>query len=236
MLRRGIAGTAGTCLLASVALTAADFWQEKDFAVWSAQQVEKMLTDSPWAKKVTIVTGSLREGALDGFQGGGAGPGGGGGGSRSGDGNNAEFQQIRRVTVTVAWISALPFRQALVRRQTGPGATISPDQQRQFTEDAPFYTVAVAGLPLRMAARVRTVDEVRAKTALKPNRKEGIAPADIRVAKDGDQSVRVEFLFPKTHAITLDDKDVEFITSLGGVEVKKKFGLADMLVRGRLLL
>ena len=47
-------------LLASAALTAADFWEEKDFTTWSPQQIDKMLTDSPWAKKATIVLGSLR--------------------------------------------------------------------------------------------------------------------------------------------------------------------------------
>jgi hypothetical protein len=235
-MRCTLAGTAGTCLLASVALTAADFWQEKDFTVWSAQQVEKMLTDSPWARKVTIVVGSLREGALDGFQGGGAGLGGGGEAPRSPDGDNAEFQQVRRVTVTVAWTSALPIRQALVRRQIGPDAPISPDRQRHLSEDEPFYTVAVAGLPQRMTARVGTIDEVKAKTALKPARKESIAPDDIRVSRDGDQSVRMEFLFPKRNTIGLDDKEVEFSTTLGDVDVKKKFRLADMMIRGRLLL
>ena len=226
--------TAGLCFLASVALTAADFWEEKEFTAWSNQQVEKLLSDSPWAKKVTVVTGSLREGARDdGFQGGGAGFGGGGGPAR--DGDAGEFQQIRRVPLTVTWTSALPVRQALVRRRIGPYAPIPPDLQRQLSEDEPFYTVVVIGLPLRMTARMGTIDDVRAKTALTPNGKERIAPAEIRAAKD-DQLVRVEFLFPKTRAITPEDKEVEFVTTLIGVEVKRKFRLADMMVRGRLLL
>jgi len=234
-VRSTLAGTAGLCLLASVALTAADFWEEKEFTAWSNQQVEKLLSDSPWARKVTVVTGRLREGARnEGFQGGGAGFGGGGGGAR--DGDAGEFQQIGRMTLTVAWASALPVRQALVRRQIGPDAPIPPDLQRQLSEDDPFYTVAVVGLPFRMTARMGTIDEVRAKTALKPSGKEPIAPAELRAAKDGDQFVRVEFLFPKTSAITLDDKEVEFITTLLGVEVKRKFRLADMTIRGRLLL
>ena len=41
------AGTVGIWLLAWAALTAADFWQEKDFTDWSPHQVNKMLTDSP---------------------------------------------------------------------------------------------------------------------------------------------------------------------------------------------
>lgn len=225
--------TVGTCLLASSALTAADFWQEKDFTVWSARQVEKMLTDSPWAKKVTIVVGSLREEGLGGFQPGAAGLGGGGGAPR--DSGDVEVQRLRRVTVTVAWLSAMPVRQALVRRQTSPGAPLQPDRQRQLTEDEPFYAVAVVGLPLRLAAK-GTIDEVKSRTALKPNRKERIAPEDIRVFQDGEQSVRVEFRFPRTNAIALDDKEVEFTTKLGDAELTKKFRLADMMVRGRLAL
>ena len=141
------------------------------------------------------------------------------------------------MTVSVAWISALPVRQAVLRRrQAGPDAPIPPDQQRQLGEEAPFYTVAVIGLPLRLAMQGGTIDEVKGKTTLKPNRKEPIAPQDIRVLPDGDRSVRIEFLFPKNDAIALDDKEVEFVTKLGNVEVTKKFRLADMTVRGRLAL
>jgi hypothetical protein len=242
-MRCTLAGTVGTWLLAWAALTAADFWQEKDFTVWSAQQVEKMLTESPWAKKVTIVVGGLREEVLGGFQRGTSDPGGGVvclsadcGALWSPDSGSAEFQRVRRVTVMVAWISGLPFRQALVRGQTGPDAPIPLDQQRQLREDQPFYTLAVIGLPLRLAAQGGTIDELKSKTALKPNRKDRIAPADIRAFGDGDHSVRVEFLFPKANAIALGDKEVEFITKLGNVELTKKFKLADMMVGGRLAL
>ena len=48
-------------LLASAALTAADFWEEKDFTTWSPQQIDKILTDSPWAKKATLVLGAFRQ-------------------------------------------------------------------------------------------------------------------------------------------------------------------------------
>ena len=124
-MRRTLVGTVSTWLVTCAALTAADFWQEKDFTAWTAQQVEKMLTDSPWTRKVTVVIGGLREGALDSFQGGDTGLGGGGAG-RNSEGN-AQVQGVRRVTVTVAWISGLPVRQALVRLQSGQGAQIPPE-------------------------------------------------------------------------------------------------------------
>ena len=244
-MRRTLVGTVGTWLVASAVLAGADFWQEKDFKAWTAPQVEKMLTDSPWVKKVTVVIGSLREGSLDGFQGGDVGLGGGAGRNPE---DGTQVQGVRRVTVTVAWISGLPVRQAMVRMQSGLGAGIAPDQQRQLSQDEPLYTLAVVGLPLRgRAILLGTIDEIKARTALKPARKDRIPPEDVRVLsvpawtlgrsfKDGDQFVRVEFLFPKTSAIALDDKEVEFSTKLGDVELTKKFKLADMMVRGQLAL
>jgi hypothetical protein len=231
-----LARSVGIWLLTSAVLTGADFWQEKPFTAWSAQQVEKMLTDSPWAKKVTALAGSLREGPLGGFESSGAGPGGGGGASRRTESDDPAFQQIRRVPVTVIWISALPVRQALLRRQAGPGAQITPDQQRQLSDDEPFYTLVVFGLPMKLAARLGTIEDVTAKTSLKPNGKERIAPEDVRVSRDGDQFFRVEFLFPKGNAIALGDKEVAFSTKLGDVEIAKKFKLAEMTVGERLAL
>ena len=220
--------------LASAALTAADFWEEKDFTTWSPQQIEKMLTDSPWAKKATIVLGSLQDGGGSGggFQSGGAGFGGGGAAAR--DGGAGEFSGVRRVNVTVAWVSALPVRQAIARLRAGADAPVLPDEKR-LPEDEPFYVVAVAGMPTRVA-QGGSLNEVLEKTALKSKRKEPIKPADIRIVPETQQTVRVEFVFPKVNAFALDDKEVEFVTKMGPADIARKFTLADMVVRGRLAL
>ncbi len=221
-------------LFASAALTAADFWEEKDFTTWSPQQIDKMLTDSPWAKKATIVVGSLQAEGLGGFQSGGAGVGGGGGAARDSDGGGSEFQGVRRITVTVAWISALPVRQAIARLRAGVDAPVLPDDKR-LPEDEAFYVVAVAGMPTRVA-QAGALKEVLERTVLRSKRKEAIKPADIRIVPESKQTVRVEFVFPKSNAITLDDKEVEFVTKIGAADITRKFGLADMTVRGRLAL
>jgi hypothetical protein len=233
-VRGTFAGIFGTWLLASVALTAADFW-EKDFTLWSSEQVEKMLTDSPWAKKVILVVGTLREEGLGGFQQSGGGFGGGGGATQRGDTDDAQFQRIRRVPVIVVWTSALPIRQALVRRQSGPDVRIAADQQPQLNQAETSYIVAVIGLPLRLVAK-GAINDVKSNSALKPNKKDPIPVGDIRVFQDGDQTVRVEFLFAKSAAIAADDKEVAFTTKLGGLEITKKFRLADMMIGGKLVL
>ena len=50
---------------------AADFWITKDFLQWSEKEVTKMLTNSPWARTVSITMG----GGGGGMRGGGAGRG-----------------------------------------------------------------------------------------------------------------------------------------------------------------
>ena len=229
-MRRKLVGTVGVWLLACAALVAADFWEEKDFTAWSEKEVEKMLTDSPWSKKVTIVLGSLREEAGGRFTGGGAGP--------TGDcGGGGQFQAVRRATVTVTWSSALPIKQALLRREIGIDARIPPDRQQLLTQDEPFYFVAVVGLPPPFASLAAMVDAVKAETMLKRKNQEPITPEEVRIFGDGaEQSVRIMFRFPKTDAITLDDKDVEFITKLGDTDVKKKFKLKDMIFGDQLAL
>ena len=231
-MRGRLAGAVGVWLLACAALVAADFWDDRDFTAWSDKEVEKMLTDSPWAKQVTIVMGSLTGGPLPTLPSGGAipvipFPGCGG----------EQFEAIRRAKVTVAWSSALPIKQALVRQAIGLDAPIPSDSQQLLAQDEPFYAVALLGLPPVFAALAGTVDALKAETMLKRKDKEPIAPDDIRLFQDArDQSIRVVFLFPKTDAITLDDKDVEVITKLGDVDVKKKFKLADMMFRDELAL
>jgi hypothetical protein len=46
-----------TCLIAATLLTAAvtcasDAWKDKDFQNWDLKDVQKILSDSPWSKKL----------------------------------------------------------------------------------------------------------------------------------------------------------------------------------------
>lgn len=232
-MRGKLTGTLGVWLLACAALAAADFWEEKEFTQWSDREVQKMLTDSPWAKRVNIVMGGLSEEANSRYTGDGVNFGGGG---RRGGGGDA-FAGIRRASVNVVWINALPVRQAMVRGLIGRDAPIPPEGQQFLTEEDPFYTVAVVGLPPVFQVLGQMVNEVLAETTLKRRDKDPIAPIDIGLLRDEDQSIRVMFMFPRTDPITLDEREVEFITKLGpDTEIKRKFRLRDMRVGERLLL
>ncbi len=56
-----LAGTLGVWVVAGATLVVADFWETKAFTAWSDTEVEKMLSDSSWAKQQRIVLGSLSE-------------------------------------------------------------------------------------------------------------------------------------------------------------------------------
>ena len=242
-----IARTLVTWIVACAALAAADFWDEKDFTAWSDAEVEKLLTDSPWSRKVTIALRQPGAGGGGGRGGGGGfggGPGGFGGGAAdgfrgAGGGRRgaAGFDAApRRMTFTVSWRSALPVKQALVRNQIGVDAPISPDQRQFLTQLEPLYVVVVAGLPRQFARMAQNRDVLMVETILERQDGNLIPPKDLVVFVENGETVTLQYHFPRDDEITLEDKDVEFIAKLGQVEVKQKFKLEDMVFSGQLAL
>jgi len=94
---------------------------------------------------------------------------------------------------------------------------------------APF--IKFGELDHRKTARVEQLQEAFERAGVVVE-----VPADIHVVPENKQTVRVEFVFPRSTAFSLDDKEVEFQTKMGGADIAKKFVLADMRVRGRLAL
>ncbi len=243
-MQRRLASILGVWIMACAALVAADFWTEKDFTSWSDKEVEKMLTDSPWSREVTIVLSVLERS--------GTGRIGGSGrdglwdpsvaesaelASRAAGLPSAEITGVRRARVTVSWVRALPVKQALVRRQIGLNAAIPPEGQALLWRIEPYYVVAVSELPQSLGARSLSIPAVLAATALKRRNKEPISPDSVQFFRnDRDRSMQAVYLFPKTDAITLDDKDVEFVTTLSGIDIKKKFKLKEMVLGDQLVL
>jgi hypothetical protein len=156
--------------LCTVALFASDFWKTKDAKEWSNEEVAKMLTDSPWAKQITVNSGQpaqrrngggRRGGMGGGFPGGGGGgypggggggyPGGGGGGypGGSGGGSNGGYGGSSSQQIILRWESAPPVQQALLRQNPHS----SDDQPKPAAADADqkFYVVAMLGF--RMPSR-----------------------------------------------------------------------------------
>src|SRR2546425_6422288 len=113
--------------LAGVAL-GQDFWIRKEYTQWSDEEVRKMITESPWAKDVTVrapasalggrgrgsgapAAADVETNAAGGGRGGrGRGGRGGGAGGRDGGGENGVF-----FTLKISWRSALPMEETVLK-------------------------------------------------------------------------------------------------------------------------
>src|SRR4029077_5116405 len=92
LTRRGaLMLAAGACVTGWRRLDAfnSDFWNKKEPAEWSAQEIEQLTTNSPWSKEVSAHFArdeSEQSGPCGGYPGGGGGYPGGGGGYPGGGG------------------------------------------------------------------------------------------------------------------------------------------------------
>ena len=224
-------------IAASSVLAAANFWDEESFTTWSEKEVEEILTDSPWSQGVTI--------ALRGRQGGGGGRGGGRGGGGAGvdrlggrgGGRGAAFNTAPpRLRLTVSWRSARPVKQALVRTQSRNNETISSDQEQFLGQTELSYVVSASGFPLSFNRLLRNQSALLDQTFLQFDARDPIMAQDVHVYIENEETVTIEYLFSREHPIDLDDRNVEFVTQVGAVEVNKKFKLEDMVFADELSL
>jgi len=70
-------------------------------------------------------------------------------------------------------------------------------------------------------------------SALARKGKDPIAPDRVEVMTVGGTMVLV-FYFPKSDAIGVDDKEVNFSSRVGGMEIRGKFPLKPMVFNGKL--
>jgi hypothetical protein len=209
--------------LGAASLAATNFWEAKAYTEWSEKEVEELLTDSPWARKLSVVIPIPPRAGGDDATGRGGGRGGDDGGG--GRGFPVPSPQLK---LAITWRSAMPVRQALIRLPNG--ASNAAVDQRPLLERPEFYIVTIAGVPARFSRATATAGTT---SFLRRGKKMPIALAQGGLQQDG-ATLTLVFAFPRTDPITLDDKEVEFVTTLGTIEIKKKFSLKEMVVSGQL--
>ena len=201
---------------------AAEFWDAKPFAEWSDKDVQRMLTDSPWAHPLSVVvqrspteTGDINAGGR-------------GGGDDTGRGGFPT--PLPQLKLIVQWRSAQPMRQAVARRDFGD--KIPADVRETLERDDSIYVVTVLGLPMRFAAAAGSAKQA---TFLKRDGRPPIAATEGGPQQSGN-TLALVFGFPRADAITPQDNEVEFATKLGDLEIKRKFRLKEMVAAGHLQL
>jgi hypothetical protein len=246
--------------LAALAVWAADFWDAKPYTDWSQKDIQKMMTNSPWSKQISVAVGpAIGRGGLGGPQsgvggrggrggggvnpatlgdassssgGGGAPPGGGGlRGDRTPDDSPVMVPAVR---LLLRWQTALPVKQALVKAKYGAEAGTSPEAQKLLAREEQYYVLSVSGLPAYLLPKDEQAKQaMAAASTLNVKNKDAVAAADVEFQKDGG-NVDAYFLFPRKSPFSLEDKEIEFVSKLGPVTLKHKFKLKDMVFKGKL--
>lgn len=237
----------GIIVLGSAAiLLAGEFWQDKQPSEWTDKDVQRLETKSPWAKEASasFERGQMGGGrmGMPGGMGGGMGRGGRGmGGSRGGMGRGGPAGSSAPKMI-VRWESAAPLRDAAARGTPSDQAKKVAEWARQY------YVVSVTGMMMMRgrgqdqqppqsddASRIERMQErLKEETALKLAGSGGtIAPERIEVL-DTPEGREIAFLFPRSEAVNLDDREVDFETAMGPRQIKTKFTLKDMVYHGKL--
>jgi len=206
---------------------AKDFWNDKKPADWTGDEIQQMLTKSPWAKDASIFDSATHKGVSSApYAGGiyGSNP------YESPDGKSLpRVRGLKGWGATVRWESALPVREAMK-------AAKSADADKN-------YIIALIGeMP---AASVPSDDD----DAAERQRKLDVLKESTRLERKDDplelQSVKIAprtphspsgtlYYFSRALPLTPEDKQVTFTTKVGPLEVKCKFTLHDMLYHGNL--
>lgn len=227
MFRRCFMTTGIFAVVLSTVCIGAAQWEGTSFTGWTDETLQALLGDSPWAGEANI--SRARTSAL---------------------GTPAPVTEKAVVT----WTTALPMRQALVREAVGLNGNVTKDAETFLSTTPTMYVVAVriSGGPTS-ASYASLAGEVQKETfllrtdgraSLNALTAEGraldksgrlIADAAASQTTEGGATVFV-FQFSKGLALTMLDREVEFVTKVGTLNIKKKFKMKDMVYKGDLAL
>ena len=216
-------------ILANVAL--GQSFLLKDYTQWTASEVQKVLTDSPWAAEVRKVMSMAV--LMESRQAGDSGTGPRVVAPRASTGNSSGQGGGIEITLRISWQSALPVRRALVRSRLGSAtAPIAVDVQEYLQKDPADYVVLVTGMPIRQARAIE-LTAAKKKCSLHAGKSPEIIARSLEL-QNRNETVDVLLTFPRSRPIKLEDDEVEVQLTLGPVEVKKKFKLKNMVYDGKL--
>ncbi len=237
-------------VLFAAALGAAEFWQTKPYTEWTDKDVEKMLNASAWSKAVSVAVGAgeAQAGSSVPFRGKlpstmSSGnpdsqlPGGQTDTGRSSRNvsDASDGMSIPTTTVIVRWLSALPVREAMARAKYGSEAGTSPAAKKLIETEDPNYVIVVSGLPKSLLHEDSDSQkaEMLSGSTLIVKGKEPIKPVGFTAQPNG-KLMDAYFMFPKTAAFSLKDKEVDFFAKFQSTIVKERFQFKNMVVKGKL--
>ena len=247
--------------IAATAFGANEFWNKTDASQWTGSEIKTLVTSSPWAKEIHLRSegerGSLSTGDPGGTRQ--SSPAGGGGIGNPTEQDRIHQEQDGAMTpeLVVRWDSAAPVRAACAKGglETYLFSCYSKlmflsGQSAKFEELAQsFYIVSLSNYPVTVlpqrdraapqhssaatAALERLGQSLQEATKLKRKGMPALTPSKVLVLPAG-KALLVVIFFPRSAALSLEDKDLVLESSHNGVEIKARFNLTKMFYKGRL--
>lgn len=241
-------------------------WAAKDFKAWTRDDALSLMTDSPWAKPMPMPAigrpsvmvmepGSNVNSPPAASLGNPANTTSGANmsipsiGGANGPAQSADTRSPRAPTqsgisantgapeppavVTVIWASAAPVRLAVLKLRSAENPPADAEISHALAPRS-HYVIAVVGLPAPEPGSDPKALAVGAFLAVKG--KPPLQAADSDYRKIGSSDVYF-FRFERASLpLSAADHDVQFRTTIGRVQIKKKFDLGEMQYQGRLAL
>ena len=236
-------------LIAVVVFVVTNVWAQdpwkKSYKNWDAQDVRKILNDSPWSRLVEVerkekkhsldapagaptVAGVREEEDEDEQEEG-----------KEKDDSRERSEKGKKkedVKFLVRWVSSSTLREASVRGQVLQGRIAEADEDKALPPAADDYEVALVGSDMRLfnGADESTLKEKTFLIAKKSKQKVTSSQVEIVRAADGKRINAILFHFPKKSpsgqaVVGADEKELRFLIGMEAMEVKASFDLQQMI-------
>jgi len=207
-------------------LLAADSWMSKDYKLWDAKEVAKIMDDSPWAKSV-IVSKYWP--------------------SAPKPGSPAEVQGLastnfEQATFYVRWVSSVTMHRAIARNNMLTQNQSADDAEKYANEVPGTYNVLVVGhdmFPFGPLATDAAIEQLSKQVYIENKAANlHVIPIKVEVRRDADGKTvtGVTFDFPKKNAdgtplFAPNLKGVDFVCPAGTDVIKAHFDFTKMVAQ-----
>jgi hypothetical protein len=238
-MRRWILAVGLASLALATAALAGDPWKDKKAAEWTQNDVQKILTDSPWTRQYSVMSTDAQPAAgprgndTGGFGNEGMAITGGGesSGRRSGRSEESTTTE-RQVLYTAQWYSSRTIRAAQARAAELTGTPVAADNP--LLKVPPSYQVVLRSAELSRFAKVGE-DGLKKSSYLELKKThQRIAPTRIVIVQGRGRPAAVVYEFAKTTAggepiVAGDEKSIEFVSAGDQITVKFRFDMNKMV-------
>jgi hypothetical protein len=252
-MRKGIVGILAIAVAAVICWASGDPWKDKPYSQWDDKDIQRILTNSPWERNVTVAanwepalpsdngpgysgapqpssTPAPSGGGGGGMKGGGAPPAGGMSGGAQTGGGMAEMPSIPQATFSVFWMSSRTLRAALGRREVLRSGKSESEVDQYVNQPLDSYEIVVQGRDMTPFIKNDETYFLTHSSIEMKKSKAKVSPSRVTFERgsDGKSVTAALFFFRKKSAsgenvIAPDEKDVQFTCDLGKTALKTSF-------------